>query len=275
MIAAEHTSADPAETPANGFAWLARVDARWPGLRRRVGGLALALGIELALFLALLTLGPGAGKREAPAALTTIDFAPEQVAPDQPPQPEQEAPPTALPRAVPAPQPEVVPVEVQPRPTSEPIPLPPPATIIPVSPRQEAAPAPSTAKARAVVRDDMQGPIGPPNRPSSGDSQRVGSRPGGEPVYGARWYREPTDSELRGYLSTASGPGWALITCKTAPGYRVEDCELEDEYPSGSQIGRAVLAAAWQFKVRPPQVGGRVLVGEWVRIRISYEQRRG
>ena len=48
-----------------------------------------------------------------------------------------------------------------------------------------------------------------------------------------------------------------------------------DEWPNGSQMGRAVLAAAWQFKVRPPQVGGRVMVGSWVRIRITYDLKRG
>ncbi|WP_260583134.1 hypothetical protein [Sphingopyxis sp. PET50] len=116
---------------------------------------------------------------------------------------------------------------------------------------------------------------GPPNKgdsPALRDSERVGTAPNGEALYAAAWYREPSDDELRGYLSTASGPGWGLIACRTAPDYRVEDCVGLDEYPNGSQINRAVLAAAWQFKVRPPRVGGKSLVGSWVRIRIDYNR---
>ncbi len=91
-------------------------------------------------------------------------------------------------------------------------------------------------------------------------------------MYAAAWYREPTDQELAGYLSTAQGPGWGLITCKTVADFRVEDCVGLDEYPEGSQILRAVLAAAWQFRVRPPRVGGVSQVGDWVRIRIDYDR---
>lgn len=118
--------------------------------------------------------------------------------------------------------------------------------------------------------------MGPPApRGRRGDSQRVqGSGPNGEPLYAAAWYREPYPDELHDYLATARGPGWGLIICRTVPEYRVEDCELVDEYPRGSNIGRSLLAAAWQFRVRPPWIGGESQVGAWVRIRIDYDIRR-
>ena len=120
----------------------------------------------------------------------------------------------------------------------------------------------------------MYGPPAPRSGSAGGDTARVGTAPGGQPLYAAAWYRKPLDSELAGYLSTASGPGWGLIACRTVPDYRVEDCVGLDEYPQGSQILRAVLAAAWQFRVRPPRLGGTPQVGEWVRIRIDYEVQR-
>jgi protein TonB len=113
---------------------------------------------------------------------------------------------------------------------------------------------------------------GPPDNRSAAmrDTERVGTAPNGEPLYAAEWYREPAADMMRSYLSTARGPGWGLIACRTAPDYRVEDCVALDEYPDGSQITRSALAAAWEFRVRPPRRGGQPLVGSWVRIRIDY-----
>lgn len=263
----QHSQRAAADSPDTGT-WLAAFDERWPGLRRRAAGIALALLLEVGLLLLLLTLGRSAmGDREAADSLTTVDFAPEPPAPDAPPEPDEAAAPSALPRPQPQPQPDV--------PTPPVPPPPPPAAVI--APQTQPAPPPAAEapRIRAVVRGDQSGPAGPPNRPRSGDSERVGTASNGEPLYAARWYREPYPEELRGYLSTAGGPGWALINCRTVASFRVEDCELVDEYPSGSQMGRAVLAAAWQFRVRPPQVGGRVMVGSWVRIRITYDLKRG
>lgn len=158
-------------------------------------------------------------------------------------------------------------------------PLPPPAAVpkaAPIIPAPSVQP-PSPTVPRIGTRPPGGAVYGPPNTggsSSSRDTERVGTAPNGEPLYAAAWYREPSDAELRGYLSTASGPGWGLIACRTAPDFRVEDCVGLDEYPNGSQINRAVLAAAWQFRVRPPRVGGQLLVGSWVRIRIDYGIKR-
>ncbi|MGB7374337.1 hypothetical protein [Pontixanthobacter sp.] len=145
--------------------------------------------------------------------------------------------------------------------------------LMPLDPSQMAAADISKTPRTAPGND---GPAyGPPDTGTPGDTQRVsGSSPTGEPLYAARWYREPSDAELAGYLSTASGPGYAIIACQTVPDFRVDHCALETEYPSGSQIGRSVMAAAWQFRVRPPRIGGRSQVGAWVRIKIDYAVRR-
>ena len=105
-----------------------------------------------------------------------------------------------------------------------------------------------------------------------GDSPMVGTAPNGEPLYAAEWYREPTDQELSTYLPKRmpEGGGWGTVACKTAERYKVIDCVEIDNNPPGSHLAGAVRQAAWQFLVRPPRVGGKPLVGEWVRIRIYY-----
>jgi protein TonB len=103
---------------------------------------------------------------------------------------------------------------------------------------------------------------------SSGDTDKAGTGAHGEQLYAAEWYRKPTDAELGTYMPV-NKIGWGDVACRTAPRFHVEDCYELDESPHGSQISRGVREAAWQFLVRPPRVGGRTMVGEWVRIRIT------
>ncbi len=247
--------------------WLRRryQDLR-PELRQRLPALALALALEALLILILLSLGsvkreavelrdtlvaftsaPAEEEKEAeeppaPSAAEVPEVAPQQPTPQQPAQVEQETPEPLAP----------------PRPAPRPV-LRNDFSLDSVPKQAPAAPAQAPKS------------YGPAFTPSPGDTPRIaGSGPNGEPLYAARWYREPYDDELAGYLSTAHGPGWGLIDCRTVPDFRVEDCVIVSEWPQGSGIAAAVQAAAWQFKVRPPQKGGRPMVGEWVRIRIDY-----
>ena len=251
------------------------------GLGRRMVGILAALVLEGLIILLLLTLSATMGSNQPPStALASFDFSPPQPpAPDeepvkasQTPEPPKNAA-TAAPReasqeAVSPQNPALPQIAAPDRPA--------PPVIINPRPQEtapKAEPSAEKPKAKAVIRGDMTGPADTVGRP--GDSARVeGSGPNGEPLYAAAWYREPYPDELAGYLSTASGPGWALIACRTVPNYKVEDCVPVAEYPRGAGLSRAVLAAAWQFRVRPPRIGGTSKVGEWVRIRIDYEQRR-
>ncbi|MFO1255618.1 MAG: hypothetical protein U1E37_08090 [Sphingomonadaceae bacterium] len=241
-------------------------------LERRGVPFVLTLAIEALMVLAVLSIGlaPEAPKLRTGARLTSFDMrsGAHDSKPAQARNTESARP--ALAAAQPrADQSQSTPREMQPQqmPAAAPpafIPIPSnqmPAFNLANLPRQSAGPAPQKAQ------------MGPAFAPLVGDSRRIGTAPGGQPLYAAAWYREPEDSELAGYLSTAEGPGYALIACRTVPDWRVEDCVTLDEYPSGSNIARAVLAAAWQFRVRPPRLGGVYKVGEWVRIRIDYERR--
>jgi protein TonB len=105
---------------------------------------------------------------------------------------------------------------------------------------------------------------------AAGDSDEVGRAPNGEVLYGAEWFRKPTDAELAGYLPRNAPSGWGLIACRTIADHRVEDCVELDNYPAGSHLASAVRQAAWQFRVRPPRKNGQEIIGAWVQIRIEY-----
>lgn len=265
----------PNPSAPTGTSLLERLNERFG---RRTVGIVAAIAAELLIVLLLLTLGRGEPPPPPPLqAVTAFDVSA--------PQPEQEraAQEPAQPEPAPAAQPPAPARPAEPAP-----PRPTPAITLPDMPVVQpsaapqpqpstpptAQPAPQTRTAPAVRKGAMQGPmLGASASGASNDTPVVGTAPDGEPLYAARWYREPTDQELAGYLSTASGPGWGLIACKTAPQFRVEGCVPLSESPQGSNMNRAILAAAWQFRVRPPRVGGRYLVGSWVRIRIDYLRR--
>ncbi|GGO97562.1 hypothetical protein [Stakelama pacifica] len=248
---------------------------------QRFAGLVLALLVELLIALVLLTLGgPTLFKKDDGQASLSVFSVPDSSedseqadeaasAPAAPAQPVQktetaEAQPTdAVPPPPDRPKPPPLPVKNSTQPWIE------------LSKNDMAASdieaKPSASPPKAVATKKVYGPVAPPGTGvGSDDTPQVGTAPNGEPLYAARWYREPYPDELRGFLSSARGPGWGLIACKTAPDYRVEDCQIIDEYPQGSGIARAAQAAAFQFKVRPPRVGGKSQIGAWVRIRIDY-----
>ncbi len=250
------------------------------GAGRRAGAIGLALLIEAFLLILLLSFSGAESPKPKVEVVTVTDLEASAVS-EESPEPNSAEP---APRADGRPLPRPPAQDLQPSRSPEPLPAQtaqpsqePTAPVIPPTP--SALPPSSTPSPRAAPAAPSGGQIfGPPDtRRSSAfrDTERVGTAPNGEPLYAAAWYREPRPSDLRGYLSSARGPGWGLIACRTAPNYRVEDCVALDEYPAGSQINRAILAAAWEFQVRPPRRGGQLLVGSWVRIRIDYgtEQR--
>lgn len=240
--------------------------------RRKLASLAIAIVMEALIALLLLTLGAKlAGDPESKEKVTTfksVEFA-------APPPPEPEAQTETTQPDTPQETTPVTPVQpMRPSPLSlnpQPAPPPPPPAPPPPEPQPSPSPSPSRPKIGARINPSQSyGPVDTGNPRTAGDSERVGTAPNGEPLYAARWYREPTDQELAGYLSTAQAPAVALIACRTVKGYYVEDCVLLSESPAGSRIGNAVMAAAWQFRVRPARIGGQEQFGSWVRIQITY-----
>ncbi len=100
-----------------------------------------------------------------------------------------------------------------------------------------------------------------------------GEGPGGMQLYPVAWHREPTDAELSPYLAGVKRipPGaWAEIACRMIERYHVENCRPLGESPRGSGLAKALRLASWQFLVKPPREGNKVLLGTWVRIRFDF-----
>lgn len=225
-----------------------------PPLQRRASGLALAVGVNLLLLLALLGLGIRPQLPKKASSPITVDLLPES------------APAASQQTEFPiAPKPKPV-TETKPVPKPPPIVLPAKPTIEPDRPLDMI----EMSKEELAAADVRNLPRGGLGAGSANDSEEVGRGPHGEVLYAAEWARHPTDAELGGYLPRNAPDGYGLIACKTVAGNRVDDCIELDQSPRGSHLASAVRQAAWQFRVRPPRKNGRPMVGEWVRIRIDY-----
>lgn len=230
-----------------------------PPLKRRVSGFALALGVNLALLVILLTLGiiapPSAQKTRRGIVVDLI--------------PANQNASTAKSWRAQARHPV----------TQREKPVPKPAIVLPVKPTITPPQQPSNQTPwLEMSKDEMSSSdiskIASSGSGSAGDSEVVGRGPNGEALYAAQWAREPSNAELAGYLPKNGIEGFGLVACKTLPENRVEDCVELDQTP-GSRLASAVRQAAWQFRVRPPRKGGHPLIGSWVRIRIDYYNESG
>lgn len=220
--------------------------------RRRIAGVALAIAIEILLVLLLLTLGPKEfGKPKGDGRPNTFQLAPERKAD----KPEKSATKKKQEKVAtksvvqPPPAAPVVPPVLNPN-----IP-----GLIVLTREQYAAADIGKIKSEPSQSADA----------GEGDSVAIGTGANGEPLFNAEWYREPRSAELQFYYPKSFRGGSALIVCKTAPKFHVEDCRSLGEDPPGTGLARGMINASWQFLVRPPRKGGKALIGALVRIQFD------
>lgn len=230
-------------------------------LGHRATGVVVAFFLEALLVLLLLALGRSPEQKPKPLiSLTSFDV--ERPQPQHPPTPPPKAPATSRRATLPVPHPpQPTPALPQPAQTQSPM---------LILPRNQTTFSLADVPRREAPPTKAEPAYGPADTGSVGDTPRVGTAPDGSPLYGAAWYRRPTNPELAAFGARAQslGSSWGRIACKTAPDFRVEDCVAVDEYPENSHLANAVLSAAWQFKVRPPWKGGHSMIGSWVQITI-------
>lgn len=223
-------------------------DDRRTLLRRRVAGVVLALAIEIGVVLLLLYLGPPKfGRPEGDGRPNTFVLTPDaQEKKASKTQSKQQRKATVTKAAPPPPPVPPVPIGHIPG-------------LIELSHDEFAAA--DIGKIKSAPGAD-KGELAS----GEGDSEAIGTGPHGEPLYKAEWYREPTSAETGPYIPKGLRSGSALIACKTAPKYRVEDCVILGDRPPGTGLARGIRDAAFQFRVIPPRKGGQPLIGAWVQI---------
>jgi len=229
-------------------------DWRRPSRGQRAKAIALTLCAELIFVILFLGLAPKLIEQDdAPGELVTFDLA--APAPEAKKTPQKAKAEVKASKAAPAKRP--------------PMPLPVPQVSLSKAPLVELSK--EELAAADISRFGNKGDSGTKSAAVIGP----GEGPGGARLHNAEWVVEPTDAELAAYMPNGARAGSsAEIACKTIDNYRVENCRLLSESPMGSGLARAMRLAAWQFKVRPPRIDGKPLIGAWVRIHFDFGKNR-
>ncbi len=238
-------------------------ESQQASLRQRAAAFAVAVAVQVVLILMLLGLAPSPMQLLQPLKPNTFQLLPEPRTPSERGKTKARVLAQKGGAQRRTPKPPVTPAQPTPAP---------PLALIPLSHAEfvasDIAALPSRQSAAAP-----SGGSGMGSGRSSGAGEGTGEGPGGEQLYNAEWYREPTHAELAYYLpKNMPSSGWGMIMCRTVANFQVEDCQELGDSPAGSGLARAVRQAAWQFRVRPPRINGKSLVGSWVRIRIDYTE---
>jgi len=222
-------------------------DWRRPSPRQRALAIALTLCAELIFVILFLGLAPKLIEQvEAPGEALTFDLAPPAL------------------KAAPRPKPKDTATKSVSAP-AKPRPIAPPVMPLAKSPLVEISK--EGLAASDISKLGTRGESGENNAVAMGP----GEGPGGRQLYKAEWVVEPTNAELASYMPEGIESGSSAdIACKTIEDYRVENCTLLGESPMGSGLARAMRLASWQFKVRPPRIDGKPMVGVWVRIHFDF-----
>ena len=232
-------------------------DWRRPSPGQRARAIALTLCAELVFLLLLLGIAPSLIEQaEAPGGPATFDLAP----------PAPKAKTAARKEKAKASKSAKAPARRQ-----------------PITPPLPPTTAPAKSALIDMSKEDLAasdiatlGTSGSKAAGGSATAMGPGEGPGGARLYKAEWVVEPTDAELAYYLPNGAERGSsAEIACQTIDNYRVENCRLLGESPMGSGLARAMRLAAWQFKVRPPSIDGKPLIGAWVRIHFDFGKKGG
>ncbi|TPG12442.1 hypothetical protein [Sphingomonas oligophenolica] len=233
--------------------------------RRRALSLALTIAAHILILLLLLRLGPALPDFTRPEAhpLSTFDVIPA---------------PTRQPRGAKKPAvkrasggaPRKTAPSVQPPAASTPPPPPPPIVLPHMLSLFEAGDI-SKLPSHPGDRAGADAGDGSSAGKDSGSAYGPGEGPGGARLYNAEWLTEPARSQTAPYLpATIEQGSWGMIACKTIPDNRVDNCRSLSESPLGSGISRGLREAAWQFRIRPPRIGGKPVIGAWVKIRFDF-----